>query len=129
MWTADVLRHSFLHSNLLTLMGNFRYDAHPMGMLISSVSAMGTFYPEANPALTVRSSNSPITHPQNLDILKNDVKLRDKQIFRLLAKMPTIAAQSYRHRIGRPYNDPSSLLDTTYVDLGAHSRSYHAVTR
>lgn len=93
------MRHSFLHSNLMTLMTTFRYDAHPMGMLISSIAACGTFYSDANPALA------------GLDIFTRSIETRNKQIFRILGKMPTIAAQSYRHRIGRPYNNPMSNND------------------
>lgn len=80
-------------------MRNFNYDAHPMGMFISAIAAMSTFHPEANPAL------------QGSDLyLKNPV-IRNKQIFRLLGKVPTVAAQAYRHRIGRPYNRPKDGLD------------------
>lgn len=77
-------------------MTTFRYDAHPMGMLISSIAACGTFYSEANPALV------------GLDIFTRSRQTRNRQIFRILGKVPTIAAQSYRHRIGRPYNNPMS---------------------
>lgn len=52
-WTHKIMTHTYLHENLIELMKTFRYDAHPMGMLISSVAAMSTFYPEANPALRV----------------------------------------------------------------------------
>ena len=82
------MEHTYVHSNLSELMQSFRYDAHPMGMLVSSVAAMGTFYPDANPAL------------QGTDVMsKKDVVF--KQIVRLIGKMPTIAAYAYRHRIGR----------------------------
>lgn len=64
-----------------------------MGILISGLSALGTFYAEANPALV------------GTDVYKDENK-RNKQIFRLLGKVPTIAACAYRHRIGRPYNTP-----------------------
>lgn len=95
------MRHSFMHNNLMTLMSTFRYDAHPMGMLISSIAACGTFYSEANPALA------------GLDIYNKNKDLRFRQIYRILGKVPTIAAQSYRHRIGRPYNNPMSTNDVT----------------
>lgn len=101
LWTTNIMRHSSVHQNLLTLMGNFRYDAHPMGMLSASVSAMGTFYPEANPAL------------QGSDLFQRDISLRNRQIFRILGKLPTIAANSYRHRIGRAYNQPTYPRDPT----------------
>ena len=76
----------------------------------SSVSAMATFYPEANPALQVKCVVK--LHPccwhwkhQGPNIYK-DTQMRNKQIFRILGKIPTIAACAYRHRIGRPYNNP-----------------------
>lgn len=99
-WKSKIMHHTYIHQNLISLMNNFRYDAHPMGMLISSISALSTFYDEANPAL------------RGPDIMRNDV-LRNKQIFRILGKLPTIAACAYRHRIGRPYNNPRSDLSYT----------------
>ncbi|GAM19919.1 hypothetical protein SAMD00019534_030940, partial [Acytostelium subglobosum LB1] len=87
LWSTKIMNHTFIHENLIQLMKSFRYDAHPMGMLISSMSAMSTFYPEANPAL------------RGADIYKNK-PLMNKQIFRILGKLPTIAACAYRHRIG-----------------------------
>lgn len=71
-----------------------------MGILISATSALGTFYSEANPALV------------GTDVYKDENK-RNKQIFRLLGKVPTIAACAYRHRIGRPYNTPVNHLSYT----------------
>ncbi|KYQ88890.1 citrate synthase [Tieghemostelium lacteum] len=100
LWTTKIMNHTFIHENLIQLMKSFRYDAHPMGMLISSMSAMSTFYPEANPALA------------GVDIYKNKL-LMNKQIFRILGKLPTIAACAYRHRIGRPYNNPTDTLSYT----------------
>ncbi|KAM9964550.1 hypothetical protein ACTFIW_004320 [Dictyostelium discoideum] len=100
LWNTKIMNHTFIHENLISMMKSFRYDAHPMGMLISSLSAMSTFYPEANPALA------------GVDIYKNK-QLMNKQIFRILGKLPTIAACAYRHRIGRPYNDPSNTLSYT----------------
>ncbi|KAF2075018.1 hypothetical protein CYY_003670 [Polysphondylium violaceum] len=100
LWNTKIMNHTFIHENLIQLMKSFRYDAHPMGMLISSVSAMSTFYPEANPALA------------GVDIYKNK-QLMNKQIFRILGKLPTIAACAYRHRIGRPYNNPINSLSYT----------------
>jgi len=69
-------------------MSVFRYDAHPMGMLISTISAFSTLKPDANPALAGEQ------------IYKNET-FRNKQIYRLLGVVPTIAANSFRHRIGR----------------------------
>lgn len=71
------------------MMKSFRFNAHPMGMLISTVAALGTLHPEANPALA----------GQNIYL---DEKIRNKQIHRIIGTMPTIAAFAYRHRIGKP---------------------------
>ncbi len=94
-WTGRVMRHTYIHEDLKTMMKSFRYDAHPMGMVISTVNAMSTFHPEANPALAGQAVYKQKT-------------LRNKQIHRILGTMTTIAAFAYRHRIGRPYVNPSS---------------------
>jgi citrate synthase len=86
----DITYHTMIHESLKKLMDAFNYDAHPMGMLISTIAAMSTFYPEAH------------------DV--HDPKVRTKQIHRLIAKMPTIAAFAYRHSIGLPYMYPSNDL-------------------
>ncbi|MCG6860073.1 MAG: citrate synthase [Chromatiaceae bacterium] len=85
-WTSRIMRHTYIHENLTQIIESFRYDAHPMGILISSVAAMSTFHPEA----------------RNVD----DAEAREKQIWRILGKLPTIAAFAYRVRIGRPHNYP-----------------------
>ena len=82
-WTHEITYHTFVHENIKTLMQAFRYDAHPMGMFISTVAALSTFYPEANKV--------------------DDIENRLAQIKRLIAKVPTIAAFSYRHSRGLPY--------------------------
>jgi citrate synthase len=92
-WVDDIMHHTFLHENVKGLMQAFRYDAHPMGMLISSVAALSSFYPEA----------------RNVD----DPEVRLYQIKRLLAKVPTIAAFSYRHIRGLPYVYPDNDLSYT----------------
>jgi citrate synthase len=92
-WTRDITYHTFVHENIKTLMQAFRYDAHPMGMFISTVAALSTFYPEANKV--------------------NDAENRLAQIKRLIAKVPTIAAFSYRHNRGLPYVYPDN--DLTYT--------------
>eukprot|EP01098_Paradermamoeba_levis_P011164 TRINITY_DN4759_c0_g1_i1.p1 TRINITY_DN4759_c0_g1~~TRINITY_DN4759_c0_g1_i1.p1 ORF type:complete len:401 (+),score=91.42 TRINITY_DN4759_c0_g1_i1:81-1205(+) len=92
------MRHTFLHTNQHELMQSFRYDSHPMSMFISSVAALSAFYPDANPSLV------------GPDVYLKNKKLRNKQIYRILGKVPTIAAFAYRHRIGRPYNNPSADL-------------------
>lgn len=89
-WENRIMRHTYIHEDLRHMIQNFRYDAHPMGILISSVAAMSTFHPEA----------------KNFD----DPVIRQKQIWRILGKLPTIAAFAYRTRIGRPYNYPNSSL-------------------
>ena len=97
-----VMRHTFVHEDLKKAIASFRYDAHPMGMLISIISALSTFHPEANPALVGQ------------DVYK-DLKLRNKQIHRIIGAMPTMAAFVYRHRIGRPFVNPSG-RDLTYTE-------------
>jgi citrate synthase len=92
-WVHDITYHTFLHENIKALMQGFRYDAHPMGMFISTVAALSTFYPEA------RQVEDP------------DVRLY--QIKRLIAKVPTIAAFSYRHGRGLPYVYPDNDLSYT----------------
>ena len=92
-WTYEITHHTFLHENIKHLMEAFRYDAHPMGMFISVVAALSTFYPEAR---NVKDANA-----------------RMKQIYRLIAKVPTIAAFSYRHSRGLPYVYPDN--DLTYT--------------
>lgn len=93
-FNSRVMRHTYVHEDLKKLMGTFRYDAHPMGMIISTIAAMGTFHPEANPALVSQ------------DVYK-DEKLRNKQVHRLIGTIPTISAFAYRHRIGRPFVNPA----------------------
>ncbi len=92
-WEERIMHHTYIHESLARLMRNFRYDAHPMGMLISTLAAAGTFHPEA----------------RNVD----DPAVRQKQIYRILGKLPTIAAFAYRMRIGRPFNYPDSTLGYT----------------
>ncbi len=80
-WVFSITHHTMVHENIRELMGGFRYDAHPMGMLVSTVAALSTFYPDAKN----------IQDPEN----------RKTQIYRLIAKLPTLAAYAYRHTIGR----------------------------
>src|SRR5437868_5872076 len=97
-WMHQVTIHTFVHENVKEFMQGFRYDAHPMGMLLASVGALSTFYPEANQ----------IKNPQ----------LRYEQIIRLLAKMPTLAAFAYRHNRGMPYVYPDNDLSYAGNFLG-----------
>src|SRR5881394_4445099 len=92
-WTYDVTHHTFVHENIKTLMQAFRYDARPMGMFISTVAALSTFYPEAKQV--------------------NDADNRLAQIKRLIAKVPTIAAYTFRHNRGLRYNYPDNDLSYT----------------
>src|SRR5205809_5665901 len=92
-WTHDITHHTFVHENIKTLMQAFRYDAHPMGMFISTVAALSTFYPDANKV--------------------SDADNRLAQIKRLIAKVPTIAAYTYRHNRGLSYIYPDNDLSCT----------------
>src|SRR5918997_1045899 len=92
-WVHQVTYHTFIHENLKQFIEGFRYDAHPMGMLMASVSALSTFYPAANR----------ISDPEN----------RQLQITRMIAKMPTLGAFAYRHQQGKPYVYPDNELSYT----------------
>jgi citrate synthase len=89
-FTREVTIHTFVHENLRSFIDGFRYDAHPMGMLVATVGALSTFYPEAKHVM--------------------DAEIRRKQIVRLIAKMPTIAAWSFRHSVGMPFVYPDNEL-------------------
>jgi citrate synthase len=89
-WSRDITMHTFVHENIKSFMQGFRYDAHPMGMLLASVGALSTFYPDA-------------ASRQEPDVAK--------QILRLIAKMPTLAAFAYRHNVGQPYSHPDNNLN------------------
>jgi citrate synthase len=92
-FTHDVTMHTFVHENVRTFLEGFRYDAHPMGMLVATAGALSTFYPDAKKVL--------------------DTDLRRQQMVRLLAKMPTLAAWSYRHSVGMPFVYPDNELSYT----------------
>ncbi|HZA31866.1 MAG TPA: citrate synthase [Propionibacteriaceae bacterium] len=92
-WVHEVTYHTFLHENLKQFIQGFRYDAHPMGMLMAAVSALSTFYPDARE----------IKDPEN----------RKLQITRLIAKMPTLGAFAFRHVQGKPYVYPDNRLSYT----------------
>ena len=89
-WTHQITVHTFVHENVKTFIQGFRYDAHPMGMLLATVGALSTFYPDAN------------------KIMDEDV--RYMHLIRLIAKMPTLAAFSFRHSMGQPYVYPDNEL-------------------
>ncbi len=89
-WTFNITHHTLLHENTKKFMEGFHHDAHPMGMLVSTVGALSTFYPDARQIF--------------------NAELRKLQIYRLIGKMPTIAAHAYRHRMGLPYIYPDNEL-------------------
>jgi len=93
-WVHDITYHTYVHENIKSLMQGFRYDAHPMGMLLSSVGALSTFYPDARE----------ISDPQTREI----------QVIRMIAKMPTLGAWAFRHAQGKPYIYPDN--DLTYTE-------------
>ena len=93
MWQRNITMHTLVHENLKQFIQGFRYDAHPMGILIGTVGALSTFYPEAKNVM--------------------DLESRRVQTRRLIGKMPTIAAFAYRHSRGLPYIYPDNELSYT----------------
>jgi citrate synthase len=89
-WTHEVTFHTILHENIKKFIDGFHHDAHPMGMLVSTVAALSTFYPDAKHIF--------------------DAESRKKQTYRLIGKMPTLAAFAYRHSRGLPYAYPDNDL-------------------
>jgi len=89
-WVERITLHTMIHENVKELMSGFRYDAHPMGMLASTVAALSTFYPDAKRV--------------------HDPLARKLEIQRLIAKIPTLAAFAYRHSMGLPYAYPDNEL-------------------
>jgi citrate synthase len=89
-WTHEITIHTFVHENVKKFMEGYRYDAHPMGMLCSSVAALSTFYPDASQI--------------------KDEEIRYSHVIRLIAKMPTLAAFAFRHNMGQPYVYPDNDL-------------------
>jgi citrate synthase len=92
-WADEITRHTYVHENVKKFIDGFHYDAHPMGILVSSVAALSTFYPGAREI--------------------SDTEHRHLQIARLMAKIPTLAAFAYRHAQGLPYNYPDGELSYT----------------
>jgi citrate synthase len=92
-WTREITQHTFVHENVKKFIDGFHHDAHPMGILVSTVAALSTFYPEAKDVFSEIN--------------------RDRQIVRLIAKMPTLAAFAYRHAMGLPYAYPDNELSYT----------------
>jgi citrate synthase len=92
-WVGAITHHTMVHENVRELMNGFRYDAHPMGMLASTVAALSTFYADSKRV--------------------HDPLVRRLQVQRLIAKMPTLAAYAYRHSLGLPYVYPDNELSYT----------------
>ncbi len=89
-WSYEISHHTYVHENVKKFIDGFHHDAHPMGILVSTLAALSTFYPEANKV--------------------RDQQVQHKQIIRLIAKMPTLAAFAYRHEKGLPYVYPDDNL-------------------
>ena len=89
-WTYHITHHTFIHESIKKFLDGFHYDAHPMGMIISAVAALSTFYPDAKNIF--------------------DEESRRKQTWRLIGKLPTLAAFAYRHSLGMPYAYPDNEL-------------------
>jgi citrate synthase len=89
-WVYNVTHHTLIHENIKKFMDGFNYDAHPMGMLVSTLAAMSTFYPDSKNIFSAES--------------------RQMQIYRLIGKVPTIAAFAFRHHLGQPYVYPDNDL-------------------
>src|SRR3989304_6172539 len=92
-WVRSITFHTMIHESIKKFMDGFNYDAHPMGMLVATVGAMSTFYPDARHI--------------------HDPESRKKQTWRLIAKMPTLAAFAYRHSKGMPFAYPDNDLSYT----------------
>src|SRR6266571_4514963 len=89
-WAEEITHHTFVHENVKKFIDGFHHDAHPMGILVSTMGGLSTFYPEAKAIF--------------------DEDKRRKQTVRLIAKMPTLAAFAYRHAVGLPYAYPDNEL-------------------
>jgi len=92
-WSDEITHHTYVHENVKKFIDGFHHDAHPMGILVSSIAALSTFYPGAKD----------ISNPDD----------RHLQAVRLIAKIPTLAAFAYRHALGLPYNYPDGELSYT----------------
>ena len=92
-WSWNINHHTLLHENIKKFIDGFKYDAHPMGTLVSSIAALSTFYPDSKNIF--------------------DPESRRKQVFRLMGKIPTVAAFVYRHAMGLPYAYPDNDLSYT----------------
>ena len=89
-WESDITHHTIIHEKIKQFLDGFHHDAHPMGILVSTVAALSTFYPEAREI--------------------HDPEIRTRQVHRLIAKMPTLAAFAHRYSVGLPYSYPDNDL-------------------
>jgi len=98
-WNAEIMAHTMIHENVKKFIDGFHHDSHPMGILMGTVAALSTFYPDS----------------RNV----KDAAVRRKQIVRLIAKMPALAAYAYRHRLGLPYiyPDPELCYTKNYMNM------------
>ena len=103
-WKHGVRYHTMIHESIKKFLDGFRHDAHPMGILVSTVAALATFYPEA----------------KNIE----DPETRRIQFYRLISKMPTLAAFAYRHSVGMPYVYPDNSLGyaENFLNMMFHGR-------
>jgi citrate synthase len=108
-WADEITHHTFIHENVKMFMDGFHHDAHPMGMLVGTLGALATFYPDSKAIF--------------------DEDKRHQQIVRLIAKMPTMAAFAHRHAVGMPYTYPDNDLSYTGNFLNmmwrTTERNYH----
>eukprot|EP00834_Sanchytrium_tribonematis_P005639 NODE_355_length_8917_cov_1.682581.p1 type:complete len:553 gc:universal NODE_355_length_8917_cov_1.682581:5553-7211(+) len=124
-YKSNILKHTYVHIDLRKQLETFRYNAHPTSMLISLLAATSTLHPESNPALMGEALFKTGPHENKLDSFalssqKQGVSegeairdfVRDKQVYRMIGKISTLAAAVYRHRLGRPYNEPKPNAET-----------------
>ena len=102
-WSWHISHHTFIHESIKKFLDGFHYDAHPMGMMISTIAALSTFYHDAKDILSEES--------------------RKKQTYRLIGKMPTIAAFAYRHTLGMPFVYPDN--DSLPRQFPKHAFPHH----
>jgi citrate synthase len=115
-WEKDLMRHAVVNADLEALIKTFRYNAHPVGMLVSIMAAMGTLYPESNPALAGQG-------------IYKDRGVRNKEVLRIIGSATTVSAMCYRHRMGLPFIQPNPDLGYTenflyMMDCGHEGPSY-----
>ncbi|KAJ3275160.1 hypothetical protein HDV01_001299 [Terramyces sp. JEL0728] len=130
-WTKNIMRHTYLHSQIERQMETFRYDAQyneinrsPMGIMIATIASLSTFHPDSNPAIQrdtmymmPKIAPGAVPSLSELEQISTATNNRNKVIYRMLGKIPTIASNVYRHRLGRSYNHPKSNCDNYCENL------------